>query len=62
MVSVAIFFCFNVSNVIFLVTGSIYIFIVNASPNRASLGATNGLSQVNISLVHSLMACIQPAL
>jgi hypothetical protein len=28
--------------------GAIFIFITAASPNRASLGATNGLSQVRL--------------
>jgi len=32
------------------VTGAIFIFIAAASPNRASLGATNGLSQVRLRL------------
>ena len=46
--------------IIFPATGAIYIFIVNASPNRASLGATNGLSQVNILLLHSVMTVFNP--
>ncbi|TFK60007.1 MFS general substrate transporter [Pluteus cervinus] len=38
--------------------GAIFIFITAASPNRASLGATNGLSQISV----SLMRAIGPAL
>ncbi|KIM36663.1 hypothetical protein M413DRAFT_286448 [Hebeloma cylindrosporum] len=34
--------------------GAIFIFIVNASPNRASLGATNGLSQMSVSIVRAI--------
>ena len=35
-------------HLIIRVTGAVFIFIANSSPNRASLGATNGLSQVGI--------------
>jgi len=35
------------------VTGAIFIFITASSPNRASIGATNGLSQVRL-LISSL--------
>ncbi|KAG5642027.1 hypothetical protein DXG03_003774 [Asterophora parasitica] len=34
--------------------GAIFIFIAAASPNRASLGATNGLSQMTVSLMRAL--------
>ncbi|KJA16892.1 hypothetical protein HYPSUDRAFT_206686 [Hypholoma sublateritium FD-334 SS-4] len=34
--------------------GAIFIFIQNASPNRASLGATNGLSQMLVSVMRAI--------
>lgn len=36
----------NNNNNIDIATGAVFIFIAAASPNKASLGATNGLSQV----------------
>jgi hypothetical protein len=39
-------------------TGAVFIFIANASPNRASLGATNGLSQVGIRRSSFMAVCI----
>lgn len=34
--------------------GAIFIFIAAASPNRASLGATNGLSQMTVSIMRAI--------
>ncbi|KAF8813382.1 member of major facilitator superfamily multidrug-resistance, DHA1 sub-family [Phlegmacium glaucopus] len=34
--------------------GAIFIFIAAASPNRASLGATNGLSQMSVSIMRAI--------
>ncbi|PPQ68704.1 hypothetical protein CVT25_012105 [Psilocybe cyanescens] len=34
--------------------GAIFIFISTASPNRASLGATNGLSQMSVSIMRAI--------
>ncbi|KAF8183403.1 member of major facilitator superfamily multidrug-resistance, DHA1 sub-family [Pholiota molesta] len=34
--------------------GAIFIFISNASPNRASLGATNGLCQMSVSIMRAI--------
>ncbi|KAF8626600.1 hypothetical protein AX17_006518 [Amanita inopinata Kibby_2008] len=34
--------------------GAIFIFIVGAAPNRASLGATNGLSQMSVSVMRAV--------
>jgi len=34
-------------------TGCIFIYIAAASPNRASLGATNGIAQVLVSIVRA---------
>lgn len=57
MVSVYILDCFewHASNIAITTSGAIFIYIAKASPNRASLGATNGLSQVSLS-------CIQPSI
>lgn len=34
--------------------GAVFIYIVEASPNRASLGATNGLCQLSVSLMRTI--------
>ncbi|KIM39394.1 hypothetical protein M413DRAFT_198759 [Hebeloma cylindrosporum] len=34
--------------------GAVFIFIANASPNRASLGATNGISQMSVSIMRAV--------
>ncbi|KIM36642.1 hypothetical protein M413DRAFT_448986 [Hebeloma cylindrosporum] len=34
--------------------GAIFIFIANASPNRASIGATNGVSQMTVSIMRAI--------
>jgi hypothetical protein len=35
-------------------TGAIFIYIAAASPNRASLGGTNGLSQMTVSIMRAI--------
>jgi len=42
--------------------GAIFIFIAAASPNRASLGATNGLSQMVVSLMRALGPAVASSL
>ena len=46
------------NSIIRTMTGAVFIFIANASPNRASLGATNGLSQVGIRRSSFIAVCI----
>ena len=36
------------------ISGAVFVFIAAAAPNRASLGATNGLSQVSVSIVRAV--------
>ncbi|KAG5728200.1 hypothetical protein E4T56_gene19067 [Termitomyces sp. T112] len=36
------------------IIGAIFIFIAVAAPNRASLGATNGISQMSVSLMRAV--------
>jgi len=36
------------------ISGTIFIFIAGAAPNRASLGATNGLAQLSVSIVRAI--------
>ena len=36
------------------VSGAVFIFIAAAAPNKASLGATNGLAQVSVSAVRAV--------
>ncbi|PFH51086.1 hypothetical protein AMATHDRAFT_75169 [Amanita thiersii Skay4041] len=43
-----------VSILISLSYGAVFIFIAGASPNRASLGATNGLSQMSVSVMRAI--------
>lgn len=43
----------NVAWVVYI-TGAVFIFIAAASPNRASLGATNGLAQLSVSIMRAI--------
>ena len=36
------------------VSGTVFIYIAAAAPNKASLGATNGLAQVSVSIVRAV--------
>ena len=36
------------------ISGAIFIFITAAAPNKASLGATNGLAQLSVSIVRAI--------
>ena len=38
----------------FYISGAVFIFIAAAAPNRASLGATNGLAQLSVSIVRAV--------
>ncbi|PFH51063.1 hypothetical protein AMATHDRAFT_59741 [Amanita thiersii Skay4041] len=42
--------------------GAIFIFINNSSPNRASIGATNGLSQMSVSITRAIGPALANAL
>ncbi|KAH9481794.1 Major facilitator-type transporter psiT2 [Psilocybe cubensis] len=44
VLSIGLCFCF----------GAVFIFIASASPNRASIGATNGISQMMVSVVRAI--------
>ncbi|KDR79075.1 hypothetical protein GALMADRAFT_64308, partial [Galerina marginata CBS 339.88] len=44
VISVPVCFCY----------GAVFIYISNASPNRASIGATNGLSQMTVSVMRAM--------
>jgi len=35
-------------------SGAVFIFVAAAAPNRASLGATNGLAQLTVSILRSI--------
>jgi hypothetical protein len=35
-------------------SGTVFIFVAAAAPNKASLGATNGLAQVSVSVVRAV--------
>ncbi|KAF8969114.1 member of major facilitator superfamily multidrug-resistance, DHA1 sub-family [Flammula alnicola] len=43
-----------VTSIVISLSYAIFIFIANASPNRASLGATNGLSQMSVSMMRAI--------
>jgi hypothetical protein len=36
------------------ISGAVFIFIAAAAPNRASLGATNGIAQLSVSVVRAV--------
>ncbi|KAF9480005.1 major facilitator superfamily multidrug-resistance, DHA1 sub-family [Pholiota conissans] len=54
LVWAVVLFQIVISIAISLSYGAIFIFISNASPNRASLGATNGLSQMSVSIMRAI--------
>jgi hypothetical protein len=45
-----------------VLTGCIFIYISAASPNRASLGATNGLAQLLVSIMRAIGPAISTSL
>ncbi|KIM39395.1 hypothetical protein M413DRAFT_447318 [Hebeloma cylindrosporum] len=51
---IAVGFQIVVSIVLTFCYGAVFIFIANSSPNRASLGATNGLSQMSVSVMRAI--------
>jgi hypothetical protein len=54
MVWTAVGFQIVTSVAISISYGAVFIFITRASPNRASLGATNGLSQMSVSIMRAI--------